>query len=101
MHDFGLSMISPGFIDLDADIDSDHALQDIVHVHDEKKRFHINIHADYSDSYSDEDFKARHHFSMIHLLKSGITTAMPISCLLYTSDCVEFPLKPIISCKES
>lgn len=79
MHDFGLSMISPGFIDLDADIDSDHALQDIVHVHDEKKRFHINIHADYSDSYNDEDFKARHHFSMIHLLKSGITTAMPIS----------------------
>lgn len=78
-YDYGLSIISPGFIDLDADIDSDHALQDIAIVSNEQQKFHMNIHADFSQSYSDEDFLARHYFSMVHLLKNGVTTAMPIS----------------------
>lgn len=73
------SIISPGFIDLDADIDSDHALQDIIFVKDEENRFCVNLEADYKDSISDQDFRNRHYFSMVHLLKNGITTALPIS----------------------
>ncbi|MFV0395147.1 MAG: amidohydrolase family protein, partial [Coprobacillaceae bacterium] len=78
-YDYGSSIISPGFIDLDADIDSDHALQDIVFVKEEDKRFKIDLDADFRNSYTKEDYRNRHYFSMIHLLKNGITTAMPIS----------------------
>jgi len=39
----------------------------------------MNNMSDFHQSYSDQDLKYRHYFSMVHLLKNGITTAMPIS----------------------
>lgn len=73
------SIISPGFIDLDADVDSDHALQDIAICRDEKNAFSLQKDADFRDAFKDKDYEKRHRFSMLHLLKNGITTIMPIA----------------------
>lgn len=69
-------ILIPGLIDLDADVDSDHALQDIAVG---EKSFTLDRSADVKDVYTAEDFRARHRFSMAHLLKNGITTILPIA----------------------
>lgn len=69
-------MLIPGLIDLDADVDSDHALQDIAV---SSKVFQLDRSKQLSTAYSNEDFHARHRFSFAHLLKNGITTVLPIS----------------------
>lgn len=68
-------ILIPGFIDLDADVDSDHALQDIA----VGTTFQMNRKKDLSLTYSQQDFRSRHRFSMAHLMKHGITTILPIS----------------------
>lgn len=73
---FPSCILIPGFIDLDADVDSDHALQDITVG---KKSFMLDRSMDLSHSYSEDDFHARHRFSMAHLMKNGITTIMPVA----------------------
>lgn len=73
---FPSCMLIPGFIDLDADVDSDHALQDIAVG---TKSFVLDRSMDLIDSYTEEDFRARHRFSMAHLMKNGITTIMPVA----------------------
>lgn len=69
-------IVIPGFIDLDADVDSDHALQDIAV---SENVFHINREKSLEHAYRKEDFQARHRYSMAHLIKNGITTILPIS----------------------
>lgn len=82
LWDMGLSIISPGFIDLEADVDTDHANFDVSlfkkhpshgpnwEQGDEKRE---------EDPYSDEDFYIRQKYSMAQLIMNGITTAMPIA----------------------
>lgn len=75
-YEFPNGILSPGFIDLDADVDSDHALQDIAVGN---KVFTLDRTKDLSCSYTEEDYHARHRFSIAHLMKNGITTVLPIS----------------------
>ena len=84
-HDFGLSIISPGFIDLDADIDSDHALIDVAFPKGEqdKDRFVLDRGKLTKDPYTPDDFYIRQKFSMAQLIKNGITTALPIEGELF------------------
>lgn len=81
--DAGKSIISPGFIDLDSDIDTDHALIDVAvpkSIHD---RFKMGDKFRTKDPYNLEDFYVRQKFSMAQLIKNGITTAMPIEGELF------------------
>lgn len=84
-HDFGLSVISPGFIDLDADIDSDHALIDVAFPQSEQDsdRFVLDRSKITQDPYTAEDFYIRQKFSIAQLIKNGITTALPIEGELF------------------
>ena len=80
--DAGLSIISPGFIDLEADIDTDHANFDVVlfrKAADAAEYWMPSENARKKDPYSDEDFSVRQRYSMAQLIKNGITTAMPIA----------------------
>lgn len=74
----GLSIISPGFIDLDADIDSDHALMDIA-VPDNNDKFVMGAKYRTYNPFSDKDLEARQRLSIAQLIKNGITTALPIT----------------------
>lgn len=75
----GLSIVAPGFIDLEADIDTDHALIDIAHPDDEQQRFIMGERYRIQDPYTEEDFEIRQRYSMAQLIRHGITTAMPIA----------------------
>ncbi|MFD0619900.1 chlorohydrolase family protein [Paenibacillus sp. GCM10027629] len=76
--DTGLSIISPGFIDLEADIDTDHALIDVAFPSSPENRFVMGNKYRTIDPYTDEDFKIRQTYSIAQLIRNGITTAMPI-----------------------
>lgn len=82
-HEYGNAIISPGFIDLDACVDSDHALLDIALPRTEEHRFKMDYQKLHKTPYTKEDFQARHRYSMLHLLKNGITTIAPISGELF------------------
>jgi len=77
--DTGLSIISPGFIDLDSDIDTDHALTDVAFPQNPQDAFCMGDKFRTVDPYTDEDFRVRQTYSMAQPIKNGITTAMPIS----------------------
>ncbi|PKM86314.1 MAG: hypothetical protein CVU85_08310 [Firmicutes bacterium HGW-Firmicutes-10] len=80
--DVGLSIISPGFIDLEADIDTDHANFDVALFHKFPKAgstWEPNEKFRTRDPYTDEDFYIRQKYSMAQLIMNGITTAMPIA----------------------
>jgi cytosine/adenosine deaminase-related metal-dependent hydrolase len=81
--DAGLSIISPGFIDLDSDIDTDHALTDVAFPRDPEDAFRMGDKFRTVDPYTDEDLRIRHTYSMAQLIKNGITTAMPIEGELF------------------
>lgn len=83
--DLGLSIISPGFIDLDSDIDTDHSLIDVAFPKSGKDedRFQINRAVRRGDPYTDEDYLTRQKYSIAQLIKNGITTAMPIEGELF------------------
>ena len=85
-HDFGDSLISPGFIDLDALGDIDHGL-----IHCEAPvsvQNHLQWSAAYYDkgpkeimSADEEAFKSL--YAYVQLIRYGITTAMPITSVFY------------------
>lgn len=81
--DAGKSIISPGFIDLDSDIDTDHALIDVAVPKSIQDRFKMGDKFRTKDPYTLEDFYVRQKFSMAQLIKNGITTAMPIEGELF------------------
>jgi cytosine/adenosine deaminase-related metal-dependent hydrolase len=81
--DLGLSIISPGFIDLDADIDTDHSLIDVAFPRDPRDAFRMGARFRTVDPYTDEDLRVRQTYSLAQLLKNGITTAMPIEGELF------------------
>lgn len=79
--DAGFAMLSPGFIDLDALADIDHALLDSWHGPETGSGLEWS--ADYftnhrRDVFSPEDRDFRHEFAFTQLIRNGITTAMPI-----------------------
>ncbi|WEK51615.1 MAG: chlorohydrolase family protein [Candidatus Kaistia colombiensis] len=79
--DGGDAILSPGFIDLDALADIDHAILDTWHGPETGSG--LSWSADYfynrrRDVFSAEDRDFKHAFAFTHLLRNGITTAMPI-----------------------
>jgi cytosine/adenosine deaminase-related metal-dependent hydrolase len=75
--DTGASIVGPGFIDLEADIDTDHALQD-VNVSPQRQWCDLGEKYCTVDFYTDDDFRDRQTYSIAQLIRNGITTAMPI-----------------------
>lgn len=79
--DAGNAILSPGFIDLDALADIDHAILDTWH--GPQTGPGLNWSADYfhhrrHDVFPAEDRDFKHAFAFTHLIRNGITTAMPI-----------------------
>lgn len=81
--DMGLAIISPGFIDLDSDIDTDHALIDVAFPRRPEDAFCMGDRFRTVDPYSDHDLRTRQAYSIAQLVKNGITTAMPIEGELF------------------
>ena len=82
LWDTGLSIISPGFIDLEADVDTDHANFDVVLFKKDPSDGPNWAPAPgprAADPYTDEDFSIRQKYSMAQLILNGITTMMPIA----------------------
>ena len=82
LWDTGLSVISPGFIDLEADVDTDHANFDVVLFKKEASdgpSWEPAPGPRAADPYTDEDFYIRQKYSMAQLILNGITTMMPIA----------------------
>src|SRR5215471_4243010 len=75
--DAGTSIVGPGFIDLEADIDTDHALQDVV-VTEGRQWCDLGDKYCTADFYTEDDFRDRQTYSIAQLIRNGITTAMPI-----------------------
>lgn len=85
-HDYGDAIISPGFIDLDALADIDHAILDTWLTPDRQlgqqwseEYFHAERRETFS--FADELFKRR--YALVQLILNGITTAMPIAAETY------------------
>ncbi|MET3898902.1 cytosine/adenosine deaminase-related metal-dependent hydrolase [Devosia sp. UYZn731] len=79
--DAGEAILSPGFIDLDALADIDHALIDSWH--GPETATGLDWSEDYflnrrHDVFAPEDRDFRHEFAFTQLIRNGITTAMPI-----------------------
>ncbi len=79
--DAGNAILSPGFIDLDALADIDHALIDTWQ--DEETGLGLLWSEDYfrnrrKDVFPPEDRDFKHFFAFSHLIRNGVTTAMPI-----------------------
>ncbi len=85
--DTGLSIISPGFIDLDADVDTDHALIDVAFPRNKQDAFQMSTRFRTADPFSQEDFRVRQRYSIVQLIMNGITTAMPIAGELFRGWC--------------
>ena len=85
-HDYGDAIISPGFIDLDALADIDHAILDTWLTPEQQRGqqwseayFHAERHETFP--FEDEVFKRR--YALVQLILNGITTAMPIAAETY------------------
>ncbi|MFN8515977.1 MAG: amidohydrolase family protein [Chloroflexia bacterium] len=88
--DFGDAIISPGFIDLDALADIDHAILDtwldpdrLLGQRWSEAYFHSNPQETFG--FEDEVFKRR--YALTQLILNGITTAMPIGAEFYRAWC--------------
>ena len=82
LWDTGLSIISPGFIDLEADVDTDHANFDVVLFKKDPSDgpgWEPAPGPREKDPYTDEDFYIRQKYSMAQLIQNGVTTMMPIA----------------------
>ncbi len=77
--DAGLAIVSPGFIDLEADIDTDHALIDVTFPEFPQDNFIMGDKYRTTEPFSLEDFRIRQRMSIAMLIMNGITTAMPIA----------------------
>lgn len=88
--DAGEAILSPGFIDLDALADIDHALIDTWH--GPETATGVDWSEDYfhnrrRDVFSPEDRDFRHEFAFTQLIRNGITTAMPIGGEMHNEWC--------------
>ena len=88
--DAGDAILSPGFIDLDALADIDHALIDSWHGPDTASG--LDWSEDYfrnrrRDVFSPDDRNFRHEFAFTQLVRNGITTAMPIGGEMHNAWC--------------
>lgn len=88
--DAGDAILGPGFIDLDALADIDHALIDSWHRPDTATG--LDWSEDYflhrrRDFFSAEDRDFRHEFAFTQLIRNGITTAMPIGGEMHNEWC--------------
>lgn len=88
--DAGEAILSPGFIDLDALADIDHALIDSWHGSDTATG--LDWSEDYfrnrrRDFFTPEDRDFRHEFAFTQLIRNGITTAMPIGGEMHNEWC--------------
>lgn len=86
----GEAILSPGFIDLDALADIDHALIDSWHGPDTATG--LDWSEDYfrnrrHDFFPPEDRDFRHEFAFTQLIRNGITTAMPIGGEMHNEWC--------------
>lgn len=88
--DAGEAILSPGFIDLDALADIDHAILDTWHGPDtasalewSEDYFHHRRH----DVFPPADRDFRHEFAFVQLIRNGITTAMPIGGEMHNAWC--------------
>lgn len=85
-HDYPDAIISPGFIDLDALADIDHAILDTWLTPDQQRGQQWSEEHFYAErretfSFADEIFKRR--YALVQLIMNGITTAMPIASETY------------------
>ena len=84
--DTGDAIVSPGFIDLDALGDIDHAIWDTWLTADQARG--IRWSEDYfrhrrAAVFSEDDIDFRRRYALVQLLLNGITTAMPIAAETY------------------
>ncbi|MCA9878263.1 MAG: amidohydrolase family protein [Thermomicrobiales bacterium] len=85
-RDYGSAIVSPGFIDLDALADIDHAILDTWLTPDRQlgqqwSEAYFNAERRETFSFADEIFKRR--YALVQLILNGITTAMPIAAETY------------------
>ena len=85
-HDFGDAIISPGFIDLDALADIDHAILDTWLTPDRvagQRWSEEYFRSGPRDAFSFEDEVFKRRYALVQLVLNGITTAMPIAAETY------------------
>jgi 8-oxoguanine deaminase len=88
--DAGDAILGPGFIDLDALADIDHALIDSWHGPDTatglewSEDYFLNRRRDF---FTPEERDFRHEFAFTQLIRNGITTAMPIGGEMHNEWC--------------
>lgn len=75
----GRAIVSPGFIDLEADVDTDHALIDVAIPHRDEDNFIMGKKYRTTDPFTLEELSIRQRMSLAMLIMNGITTAMPIA----------------------
>lgn len=88
--DAGNALLSPGFIDLDALADIDHAILDTWH--GSETAGGLEWSEDYfrhrrHDLFPPDDRNFRHEFAFCQLIRNGITTAMPIGGEMHNEWC--------------
>ncbi|MDP5228063.1 MULTISPECIES: chlorohydrolase family protein [Arthrobacter] len=90
--DAGLSVVSPGFIDLNALADIDHAIFDSWH--GPATRLGLvwseEYLKDHGAVFSPEEARFRREFALSQLVRNGITTIMPISSESYLEWCEDY-----------
>lgn len=78
--DAGDALVGPGFIDLDAIVDYDHGILDVVVNPREENHFQMNPQKFRStEPMTREELQTKHRYSYCQLLLNGITTGMPIA----------------------
>lgn len=80
--DMGEAIVSPGFIDLDALWDIDHAIYDAFVTPEQAKGLEWSeeyFNSGRKEIFSAEEERFRREYALVHLIKNGITTALPIS----------------------
>lgn len=85
-YDYGDAIISPGFIDLDALADIDHAILDTWLTPDRARGQQWSeeyFHAKRQETFSFEDELFKRRYAFVQLILNGITTAMPIAAETY------------------
>lgn len=88
--DAGEAILGPGFIDLDALADIDHALIDSWHGPDTATGLDWSedyFHNRRRDLFSPADREFRHEYAFTQLIRNGITTAMPIGGEMHNAWC--------------
>ncbi len=88
--DAGEAILSPGFIDLDALADIDHALIDTWHGPQTGPGLEWSedyFHHRRRDVFSPDERDFRHEFAFTQLIRNGITTAMPIGGEMHNAWC--------------